>query len=128
MNERRDTGPAGAGAAPPFLTESQIRKLRIAVIAMGAVLLLGFAVVIGRIVQLMSRVPSAADAIAVPPSVQAPSEIKLALPQGAVVRTLSLAGNRLAVHFESPSASGVAIVDLATGRTVHTIEFVGAAR
>ena len=45
-----------------------------------------------------------------------------AAPAGATVRNLSLSGNRLAVHYDAPSGGGIAIVDLATGRTVQRIE------
>jgi hypothetical protein len=90
---------------------------------MGVVLLLGFALVIGRIVQLMNRSSAAQDAqSAAPAAAGLAPEARLALPAGAVIRTMSLAGNRLAVHYDSPAGGGIAIVDLASGRVVQRIQ------
>ena len=111
-------------AIKPMFDDAQMRKLRFAVITMGALLLLGFAVVIGRIVFLLNRAPPGDPAAAVPAMSDAalPADVRLALPAGATVRNLSLSGNRLAVHFDAPTGAGIAIVDLATGRAVQRIE------
>ena len=102
--------------------DAQMRKLRMAVIGMGALLLLGFATVIGRVVYLLNRTPvDPSSAAAVNPA-SVPAEIKLALPAGAAVRTLFLSGNRLAVHYDAPSGAGITIIDLATGRAAQRIE------
>ncbi len=108
-------------AIKPMFDDAQMRKLRLAVIGMGAVLLLGFATVIGRIVYLLNRPAVDAANVAATTVGAPPSDIRLALPAGASVRNLSLLGNRLAVHYDAPSGPGIAIVDLATGRAVQTI-------
>lgn len=123
----------GAPEIPPMYSPAQMRQLKFAVIAMGVILLLGFAVVIGRIVYLVNSAPRpAASAAATParvgaphqvPSAQLPlaqsqlpqSGVTLSLPRGAVIRQLALSGNRLAIYFEGPDGAGIRIVDLATG-------------
>ena len=118
------SGESGQPAIKPMFDAAQMRKLRMAVIGMGAVLLLGFATVIGRIVYLFNRAPvDPAIAAVANPGGLAP-DIRLPLPAGAVVRNLSLAGNRLAVHYEAPSGTGIAIIDLATGKTTQKVEIV----
>ena len=108
-------------AVKPMFDDAQMRKLRLAVIGMGAVLLLGFTTVIGRIVYLLNRPAVDPSIVAATSPGPAPSDIRLALPAGATVRNLSLSGNRLAVHYDAPSGPGIAIIDLATGRAVQTI-------
>ena len=133
-----DGRETGQPAIKPMFDDAQMRKLRIAVVGMGAVLLLGLATVIGRIVYLFNRAPvdpaivAAVNTKAGPgadPRLPAsertlPPELRLALPAGAVVRNLSLAGNRLAVHYEAPSGTAIAIIDLATGQTTQKVEIV----
>ncbi len=126
-----DDGPGAVKDQPaaikPMFDDAQMRKLRFAVIAMGALLLLGFATVIGRIVYLLNRSPvDPGAAIPAVTSAALPADVRLALPAGATVRNLSLSGNRLAVHYDAPSGAGIAIVDLATGRAVQRIELAPA--
>ena len=115
-------GKADQPAVKPMFDDAQMRKLRLAVIGMGAVLLIGFTTVIGRIVYLLNRPAVDPSIVAATASGAPPSDIRLALPAGATVRTLSLSGNRLAVHYDGPSGPGIAIVDLATGRAVQRVE------
>ncbi len=130
---------APSDAPKPMFTDEQMRKLRFAVIGMGAVLLAGFALVIGRIVYLLNRPPvdaSSSDpraAATAPLRPSAPSALstsapaspaRLALPVGAVVRHISLSGNRLAVQYEAPTGQGIQILDLATGHPVQHIDIV----
>ena len=103
-----------------------VRWLRYAVIGMGLAMVVGFVAVIGRIVYLTSRptIPAASITGSTLPTI-APaalaSEVRLALPPGAKVRSQSLAGNRLAVHYESPAGEGIIILDLETGRPVSQV-------
>jgi hypothetical protein len=105
-------------AAPPMFTPAQIRHLRRAVVVMGLVLLIGFGVVIGRIIYLLNRTTPQAVPVATPP---APADLALMLPAGAAVRSVSLSGDRLAVQYESPGGPGIAVLDLATGLVLHRI-------
>lgn len=103
-------------AAGQMFTDPQFRRLKVAVILMAVILIVGFGVVIGRIVYLFQR-PSAGVAATAPPIERA--ERNLALPVGAIVRHVSVAGDRLAVHYEAPSGSGIRVLDLATGAQQH---------
>ena len=116
-------GPAeepGGKMTGIVLGERQIRMLRIAVIAMGVILVLGFITVIARIVYLVNRSSETATAVSAPVQQAA----RLALPAGASVRTMSLAGSRLAVHYEGPAGGGIVILDLQTGKPVSRVEIV----
>ena len=111
-----------------------IRMLRFAVIGMGALLLAGVAAVVGRIAYLATRPVATAISTTVTGAV-APSsaglattasgpiatEVRLALPPGAKVRSQSLNGNRLAVHYEAPAGDGILILDLETGRPISQV-------
>ena len=46
------------------------------------------------------------------------------LPAGAQVRGLALQGDRLAIHYDTAAGSGIAVVDLATGRTLSRVQLV----
>jgi len=117
--------PAGSPEIPPMYTPSQLRALRIAVIVMGLILLLGFATVIGRIVYLLNAAPKpAAEASGAASETTLPAGA-IALPKGAVIKHLALSGNRLAIHYETGSASGIRVIDLAqptAGITLPIIE------
>ncbi len=95
------------------------RTLKIIVAVLGVLIVLGVLTVIGRMIYLASRGPAqsaSASAIAATP--------RLALPAGAVIRSMALSGDRLAVHFDAASGSGIAILDLANGRTLSRVELV----
>ena len=120
-NDPVDTGPLNAG---------QVRLLKIAVVAMGLMILAGLAAVAGRVIYLASGAQKqagtsgAVPAAATGTGLRLMSAARLALPALAVVRNLALSGDRMAVHFESPAGSGIAIVDIATGAVVSRVELV----
>ena len=101
-----------------MFTDVQMRRLKLAVIGMGLILILGFALVIGRVVYLLNRTDA--------PTASAPSkslaDSSLMLPAGAVVRHVALSGNRLAVHYDAPAGAAIAIVDIASGSVVHRLK------
>ena len=119
-----------------------IRLLRLAVIGMGLILVLGVATVIGRITYLAmrQRVPvvttsgsgagsgAGASEPALGSSGAISAELRLALPPGAKVRSQSLAGNRLAVHYEGAGGEGIIILDLETGRPVSQVRIEAGAK
>ncbi|MFN3745825.1 MAG: DUF6476 family protein [Hyphomicrobiaceae bacterium] len=113
-------GPSGGPPAGFMLGERHVRMLRIAVIAMGVVLVLGFVTVIARIVYLVNRGGETTSVASQP----AQETARLALPAGASVRHIALAGQRLAVHYDGPAGSGILILDLQTGKPVSRIEIV----
>ena len=95
--------------------------LKLVVIALGILLVAGLAIVIGRIIYLAS-VPSVQPVAASMVS----SNQTLQLPPGSEVRSVSLSGNQMAVYYEMPEGSGVAVLDLATGRKATHVSIVPA--
>ncbi|MGD9667787.1 MAG: DUF6476 family protein [Hyphomicrobiaceae bacterium] len=88
-----------------------MRMLKYAVIGMGIVLILGFFIILARIVYLTSRMDA---------SLPAGQELSIAVPAGAEVTSMSLAGNRLALHLAGPGPNerSIVVIDLASGRVV----------
>ena len=111
MTEIGETGP---------LRTAHVRLLKVAVVVMGLLILAGMAAVVLRIVYLASR-PSAQLSAAGP---NFESQARLALPPGAAIRQIAIAGDRLAVHYDGPAGPGIAIVDIATGAVVSRVAIV----
>jgi hypothetical protein len=93
------------------------RNLKIVVIALAVLILAGLATIVGRAIYLASGAPTqpAAPGLAVKP------EQSLGLPAGAQVRSMSLSGNWLAVHYEAAGTEGIAVLDLQTGQTITSV-------
>lgn len=99
------------------------RNLKILVGALGLLILAGLLTVVGRIIYLASTgaKPGAHSAAAALPTAASPRDIPLELPKGARVVSISVAGNRLAVHHESPSGAGITIIDTDTGQRLADV-------
>lgn len=97
-----------------------MRMLKYAVIGMGVVLILGFFVILARIVYLTSRMEA---------SLPAGQEWSVAVPTGAAVASMSLSGNRLALHLTGPEADerSIMVIDLTSGRTITRLRLEPAA-
>jgi hypothetical protein len=118
-----DDVPGASVLAGVPLNDPQMRALRVAVIIMGALLVVGLLTLIGRIIYLFAR-PSPSAISAVTTSASIAPEIRAALPAAAQVRTIALQGDRLAIHFDAPTGSGIAIVDLASGRVLSRLTLI----
>jgi hypothetical protein len=94
------------------------RVLKLVVVALAILLFAGLAAAIWRVIYLASgrATQPATPALAIRP------EQSLALPAGAQVRSISLSGDRLAVHYDAGGEAGIAIFDLQTGRKVTDID------
>jgi hypothetical protein len=104
-------------------TPRQIRMLKLAVIAMGVLLVGGFAFVLGTIVYQASRLGQ--DRIASGSGVslgQADASIDLPVPQNATVAAISLDGSRLAVYLNSSAGPEIAVIDLKSRAVVARIK------
>jgi hypothetical protein len=118
------TVPAGV-----VLTDTQIKRLKIAIAIMSALMIVGIITLIVRVIYLASgrseqagRAEPAGSALtstAVGGALMA--EIKLALPAGASLKATSLSGNRLVAHYASPKGEGVVIVDLSSGKVMSHV-------
>ncbi len=128
------TPATASGTAPPEggpeggLTPSEARlqrNLKIIVVAMGLLIFAGLATIVGRIIYLASgpaAQPPAADAGPASGAGAAVADRALTLPAGAVVRSISLSGDRLAVHYEAAGTEGIAVLDLASGRVLTRVD------
>lgn len=106
------------------------RTMKIVVGVLGFLMVAALVAVVLRVIYLASR-PSTQpaeqqtqSAPPVQPSATAPgipADLSLKLPAGAVVRSLALSGDRLAVHYEAGGKAGIAVLDLKTGRTVSNV-------
>jgi hypothetical protein len=101
------------------LTSGQVKALKIAIAVMGFLIVAALLAIVGRVIYLSStkRVPSPPAATS---GALAPQQ-RLTLPPGAVVRQISLHGNRLLVHYQSPGGPGATILDLTTGKPLSNI-------
>jgi hypothetical protein len=94
------------------------RNLKILVAFLGFLILSGLAAVVLRVLFLASQPqspPTIASSVAADPRY-------LELPTGARVISVSAADERIVVHYEGPSGTGIAVIDLATGRRLFDIE------
>jgi hypothetical protein len=125
------TDPRPPADTAPAMDAAQARlqrTLKLVVAGLAALLLAGLLTVVGRVIYLASSPrtqPGAATAAAPAPASAGAGairpELKLALPPGAQVKSVSLAGNRLAVHYDAGAGSGIAVIDLETGRTITNV-------
>ncbi len=90
------------------------RGLKVVVVGLGVLLVVGFAVVVARIIYLASRPGAQSDR-------PAAMDWRLELPADASIRSLAFSGDRLAVHYDSPRGPGIAIIDVASGRTLARV-------
>jgi hypothetical protein len=91
--------------------------LKIAVIAMGILLVGGFALVMAIIVYQASK-GGQSDAATMPGGLQT----ELPIPNDATVTSLSLDGDRLALYLKSAAGAEIAVIDLKTGKLLARIK------
>ena len=139
-------GAAAKTQEPAQLRELRVqRNLKILVIGLGVLILAGLGAVIFQVIRSGSQRNASlnaapqANAVAIPGVVPGPGpslstaqstalgsgqgagNIDLELPQGARVVSVSISGNRLAVHHESAFGTGIAVIDLDTGRRIANV-------
>ena len=120
-----DHAAAEAPSAPAVAARGDtgiVRAMKVLVIVLGVLLILGFFTVVARLVYLAARPGSPAK---VAPPAPPGANASLELPTGANVRTVTLSGDRLAVHYDAPSGGGIAVIDIASGRTLARIQLHG---
>jgi hypothetical protein len=119
--------PSPAPTSDELMREKRLqRNLKIVVATLGAMILIGLGAVAVRVVGLATGAKPASTA-APATAVSTPGgDLAIELPAGAKVVSVSLSGNRLAVHHESPAGTGIAILDLDTGRRVADVKTTAA--
>lgn len=102
------------------LTSGQVKALKWAIAIMGLMIVAALLAIVGRVIYLSSVKKPIAKPV---PSIAtlAPQHV-LDLPAGAVVKSLSLHGNRLLVHYQTTSGHGAAVLDLTTGKAASKIK------
>jgi hypothetical protein len=98
-------------------TPRQVRVLKLAVIVMGILLVGGFAFVMAAIVYQASKGGQSSVAAG-----GEPVATELHIPKDASVSTLSLDGDRLALHLQSSGGPEIVVIDLRTGKTLARIK------
>ena len=115
------TPTASDPSAAELMREQRLqRNLKFLVGGMGALILVGVGAVILRMVAFGSapRAPGLVVSTIATPA----GEIALELPPGSKIVSVSVSGNRLAVHHESPTGSGIAVIDIDTGRRIADVK------
>jgi len=95
----------------------QVKILKIVVIFLGVLLLVGFAVVIGRIAYLATQ-PGAGIG-----SATQAQNVNVDLPSGATIRQTTVSGDRMTVEYSARDQTGIVVISLTTGRIVSRITF-----
>jgi hypothetical protein len=123
-----DVAAAPAPGAAEASPEQRVQRiLKFIVVTLAILLFAGLLGAVARVIYLASApVTQPATSALTSATTPAPTpairpEQSLALPAGAQVRSVSLSGNRLAVHYDVGSASGISILDLQTGRIVTNV-------
>lgn len=118
-----DTGSADAAATGDAAVMRELRlqrNLKILIAVMTLFIVGGLGAIVARIIAGTGKqaVPVAAVSRTGAPGSAA---ITLELPRGAKIVSVSISGNRLAVHHESPGGAGIAILDLETGARIADV-------
>lgn len=98
-------------------TPANIRRLKVVVAGLGAVLVLGFAVIVAVIIQRASSMGERRAAL--PAGHFGVSRVGIA--PGETVRSVTLGDGRLAIHVGSDSAEAVILIDPKTGEELGRV-------
>jgi hypothetical protein len=94
------------------------RNLKILVVVLGLFIFIGLGAVIARIVWMAGSTAKHGETAGLSAAAQS---VPFVLPKGQKVVSISLSGNRLAVHHEGPAGPGIAILDAETGRPLLNV-------
>lgn len=122
-------GRAAHSEQPPsadLLREQRIqRNLKILVVGLGVLILVGLGAVAVRILTFAND-PQRPTATEGGVTLSQNGEIGIELPRDAKVVSISVSGDRLAIHHDGPGGTGITVIDLATGRRIADIKPVQA--
>jgi len=120
-----DVAAAATPVAADVPPEQRVQRiLKFIVVTLAILLLAGLLAAVVRVIYLASAPGAQRASSTLTPAAPMPAirpEQSIALPSGAQVRSVSLSGYRLAVHYDVGAASGIAILDLQTGRTITNV-------
>lgn len=124
----KTTRPEDERIEGTVFTPRQVGMLKVAVVVMGVMLLAGLAAVIAGMIFQASKVgKKSPDASAVPAAVSAavPAAVApeaLTIPPGGEVVSMSLDGDRLALHVRAGEDAEIVVVDLRTGKVISRVK------
>ncbi len=98
------------------------RNLKILVATLGFLIFAGLGGIAWKMMALSKERAANSGASTTAASKPDSSDFLLELPKGARVVSTSISGNRLAVHYEGPSGSGIAVIDLDTGKRIAGVK------
>lgn len=113
----RETPQGQAGEPAGLNTPQNIRRLKFVVAGMGAVLVLGFAVIVAVIIQ---RAGNMGERRAALPAGHF-GVARIAVAPGERVQSVTMTDDRVAIHVGSDSAEAVVIVSVKTGEELGRI-------
>ncbi|MCC7252277.1 hypothetical protein [Hyphomicrobium sp.] len=123
-----DTSPRDAAdsraAGEAFARNVKERVLVFIVVFLGLLILAGLAAVVLRIIYLSSTPGAQRTMPEAGQSAVAATADRLDLPAGGSVKSVSVNGDRLAVHYEAPGGAGIVILDVASGAVLRRVDVV----
>lgn len=109
--------------SPDVMREHRLqRNLKIVVAGLGALILVGLGAVIVKVTGLATGTTGNRGIPSISAAWRAAGTVTLEIPKGSKVVSVSLSGNRLAIHHEGPDGTGITILDLGTGRRVVEVK------
>lgn len=129
MNDPTNRPPSSDAAHDDLMREQRLqRNLKILVIGLGLLILVGFGALIMKTMGIAagSKPVAGSPAIAIRAASGAAANYTVELPRGARIVSVSLSGTRLAVIHESAYGTGIAIIDLDTGKRIADVKPVEA--
>jgi hypothetical protein len=99
------------------------RNLKIVVAVLSALILVGLGAVIVKVTGLATgSVTGNRGVPSISAAWRAAGTVTVKVPKGSKVVSVSLSGNRLAIHHEGPEGSDITILDLGTGRRIVDVK------
>lgn len=131
-SEPTQSEPAHVDLPPGYVPKPRLERSLVFVVAfLGLLIVAGLTAVVLRIIYLASSPKpqqglAPAGEVSQGAALPAASEgLQLGLPSGAVVTSLALDGDRLAVSYQGASGAGIAIIDAKTGARISTFAIGG---
>ena len=116
------TSSAGRDTDDADARKTKERVLVFIVAFLGLLIVAGITAVILRIIYLSSTSPVQRETASEESGAATTAGNRLDLPPGAVVKSVSASGDRLAVHYDAPGGAGIVVLDLATGAVLRRVE------
>lgn len=121
------TGSASRDSDEAAARKTKERVLVFIVVFLGLLIVAGITAVVLRVIYLSSTPAAQPAKTSDRAGVGTTGAERLELPAGAVVKSVSASGDRLAVHYETPAGSGIVVLDLATGAVLRRVEIAAGA-